>query len=392
MSTKSPELHDCMPREQVGADTGAKYEFQYFLIAYDALTVLDDQKVVCIYCEWHDDYVIEQGNASAKYVFCQVKSRGSPAWNANSLTKVSGSKTTKQASKNGSSKGGSPLSRMFEHHQQFSDNCGECRFITDGEFGKEFDAFLASVQSAAAESELSPKDTRTFESIAEKLDKGASKEAVFGFLKKFRTAIAVITSRQMTTEVPTSVLVAEIMKNTEVSLRHKEAVRIANELLGVVRRRSQKKLGPTCNATELQQEKGITIRDVLQILSLSVEGYTKLRQKGISAVQTLSRLQRFAHDHKFPDSAIEIMCSLKATWQAWNQQQGLSLQWPSASLELQQECSQFLSSTPTHDFASMRKQAKQIAQKYEGSFATTSPLSEEHIMGLFLELVVRNLP
>ena len=53
------EVHEVMPREQAGARTWLLYEFQYHQAAADALDVLDDTKVACVYCEWHDDHVIE---------------------------------------------------------------------------------------------------------------------------------------------------------------------------------------------------------------------------------------------------------------------------------------------------------------------------------------------
>jgi hypothetical protein len=53
-------------------------EYQYEQTARASLTLLDHgQKYVRVYCDWHDDFVIETGDDPAKYLFYQVKARGS---------------------------------------------------------------------------------------------------------------------------------------------------------------------------------------------------------------------------------------------------------------------------------------------------------------------------
>jgi hypothetical protein len=69
-------LGDIEPRERAGAKTGRRYDYQYERAARRALTLLDHQnKHVCIYCDWHDDFVIERGDPPTRYVFHQVKGR-----------------------------------------------------------------------------------------------------------------------------------------------------------------------------------------------------------------------------------------------------------------------------------------------------------------------------
>ena len=50
--TGSQTLHQVQPREQVGAQTGAQYEFQYHQAAAEALSLLEGLGVGCVYCEW----------------------------------------------------------------------------------------------------------------------------------------------------------------------------------------------------------------------------------------------------------------------------------------------------------------------------------------------------
>ncbi len=71
-------LGEIKPRERAGAQTAQRYEFQYQRTARAALNLLDDtQEHVCVYCDWHDDFVIEVGTPPTRYVFHQVKGRTS---------------------------------------------------------------------------------------------------------------------------------------------------------------------------------------------------------------------------------------------------------------------------------------------------------------------------
>jgi len=78
MHSGDPRLGQIEPRERVGAQTGRKYEYQYERTARAALDLLvDGANHVCVYCDWHDDYVVEIGSPPARYVFHQVKGRKS---------------------------------------------------------------------------------------------------------------------------------------------------------------------------------------------------------------------------------------------------------------------------------------------------------------------------
>src|SRR5450830_1869141 len=78
MASGGHRLGQIEPRERAGAQTGRKYEYQYERTARAALDLLDDSaKQVCVYCDWHDDFVVEGGDTPTRYVFHQVKGRKS---------------------------------------------------------------------------------------------------------------------------------------------------------------------------------------------------------------------------------------------------------------------------------------------------------------------------
>jgi hypothetical protein len=69
MLSGGPRLGQIEPRERSGAQTGRKYEYQYERTARATLDLLaDGAQHVCVYCDWHDDYVAEIGNPPTRYV------------------------------------------------------------------------------------------------------------------------------------------------------------------------------------------------------------------------------------------------------------------------------------------------------------------------------------
>ena len=75
------KLYEVEPREQVGPATGNLYEYQYHQAAAGSLKLIEkNDTAACIYCEWHDDYVVE-AESDGRYTFFQVKTRSSGPWN-----------------------------------------------------------------------------------------------------------------------------------------------------------------------------------------------------------------------------------------------------------------------------------------------------------------------
>ena len=80
MTAMERRLGEVEPRERTGARTGRMYEYQYERTARATLDLLaDSTKHICVYCDWHDDYVIEIGDPPTRYLFHQVKGRKSSA-------------------------------------------------------------------------------------------------------------------------------------------------------------------------------------------------------------------------------------------------------------------------------------------------------------------------
>ena len=106
----------------MGAQTGRKYEYQYERTARAALDLLtENEKHVCVCCDWHDDYVIEAGDPPTRYFFHQVKGRTSSQgpWRSAEFFGVQFKKSKTPSKKAAKVNGKAIVPRMLLHYANF---------------------------------------------------------------------------------------------------------------------------------------------------------------------------------------------------------------------------------------------------------------------------------
>ncbi|MCY1079230.1 dsDNA nuclease domain-containing protein [Archangium lansingense] len=140
--TPPKKLGEVLPREQIGAVTGGLYEYQYQQAAGACLTILEDAETHCVFCEWHDDYVVEKHTPNhVIYGFHQVKTRSASQgpWK---MRQLFGLGKPKQSGKKGTPAKVPPaapdsiIAKMMEHQSNFTTSCkhvvlGACRRIAE---------------------------------------------------------------------------------------------------------------------------------------------------------------------------------------------------------------------------------------------------------------------
>ena len=297
-SLPQAELHRVLPREQVGAVTGDRYDFQYHQAAADCLQVLDDTQVACVYCEWHDDYVIEAVGV-VSYRFHQVKTRSASQgpW---TLNEFFGVKRPRGRARKGSTKAGtattdSIFGRLYDHVSRFGDRCEWFVFVTDSGVASDFEALLKEVRAIADRSALSSNTASEFAKLHAALVSAfplLTADNLFGFMKRLYVQEAL--GKLGDLKACRTLIGGRIYEMSEVNLTMSEAQKIGSDLVAAVREKSHRVL-PTLPATtaELRAAKGLVLDDVLRILSLSSAGYRELKSGGRDSVITLSRLVSF---------------------------------------------------------------------------------------------------
>ena len=169
MSSGTPRLGQIEPRERVGAQTGRKYEYQYERTARAALNLLADGVThICVYCDWHDDYVAEIGSPPTRYIFHQVKARNSSQgpWKFSELFGVLKKKTGKPSKTPPTITMDAIIPLMLLHYKNFGNSCAGLAFVTNAGLDPGLSDFLQTIRDANNESDLSGETKNAFQHMA----------------------------------------------------------------------------------------------------------------------------------------------------------------------------------------------------------------------------------
>lgn len=392
MDRKGLRLGQVEPRERAGAQTGRKYEYQYERTARAALNLLvDDAKHVCVYCDWHDDYVVEIGDAFTRYEFYQVKGRKSSQgpWGFSEFFGVAQRKTKASSSPPPTVSAKSVLPSMVLHHSKFHDNCAGIAFVTNAGLEPALSGFLQTLSNSKMETEL-PEDARiSFDHIARAYiaadpPLAASATELFAWLR----GLTVHSDQGKLDDAEAALLeLANVVVNfSEIELLQRQAMQIAREIVSRVR--GQAAYCATVVPAEdlqLRREKGIGVNDLLSDLSLSTQAYEMLKAgSGIDTVKTLSRLQRFCSKHGLENHIVPI-CGFKASWDSWRTIERHFLN-KADFLLLESKAHQVLGANMP--VAQSVQEAKEISKQFVD--LTVNPLTPEHVMGLIFSLAAQS--
>ncbi|MCB9593517.1 MAG: DUF4297 domain-containing protein [Sandaracinaceae bacterium] len=346
----SRRLGTVVPREQVGPRTGAQYEFQYGEAALACLELLAQGTDACVYCEWHDDYVVERSGGQPTYEFFQVKARSNKAgpWPMSEILGVVGKRPridVKQTApavarnptkkKTVKSKPRKPLKptvdvgiaeRLLEHQRNFPGACAAFAFVSTHEATD--DAFLALLTAAAAvrsqpragPSMLDPEAQALFAELLaayQARDSTITSQDVWDLITRLRIENA--RGRPGQADVVIGLIGQRIYDLSEVDLQTTEQRRVAADLIARVRAKSHLVLPvqPLPSEDEIRSSKAIAIDEVLSLLALSPSGYRELINGGSANVREYSRLHRLCKASGMDGPMIAAACRLRVNWLKW---------------------------------------------------------------------------
>jgi Cap4 dsDNA endonuclease len=383
-----PALHEVNPREQVGSQTGAVYEYQYHQAAAGALSLINDARVVCVYCEWHDDYVCEVTSATG-YNFHQVKTRQASqgAWTLKKFFGLPRAKGTPPLPCDLTS----PFAHLWDHTVKFGGLCERFIFVTNGAVDANFSTLLDAARSVHSVDALAAEPRASFEFVkaaATPALNGVTDETLLNFLARLTIEDGVGAANDLP---GCRVLIASrILEASEVDLLISEARKIGADLVAMVRDRSHRVLNTLpASADELRATKGIVLANLLSLLSLSPEGYRQLKVGGRESVVALSRLTRLCKRTNVPDAVIPKLCQFRTEYCAWwvderdriESVDALALRAASADL-LRAHSAGGLS------FEQLLEQAKGLAEQYAPKLTSSTPLTSDLVLGLIVDLAV----
>lgn len=391
MTSGGPRLGQVEPRERVGAQTGRKYEYQYERTARAALDLLaDGTKHVCVYCDWHDDYVAEIGTLPTRYHFHQVKGRklSQGPWRFKEFFGVLKKKAAKLSKTPAEVTANAIVPLMLLHYKNFADNCAGLAFVTNAGLDPELSSFLETINNSSTEADIPDQARNAFQHLARAyvaanppLTKSAAE--LFTWLR----GMQVYTDQGNLEDQEAALLeIANVVfEYSEVELFQRQAKQIAREIISHVRRKVAHSTTVVPAPDEkLRQDKGIVISELLNMLSLSAQAYEQLKAgEGRDMVKTLSRLQRFCIKNGMKDHLVRI-CEFKAEWDIWRTIERHFLK-SADYLLLESKANDLLKAGLTIE--RVVAESKDIARQFSGLTAT--PLTAEHVLGLVFSLAAQ---
>jgi len=392
MANTERRLGQLEPRERVGAQTSRKYEYQYERTARASLDLLvDGLKYLCVYCDWHDDYVVETGDAPTRYIFHQVKGRKSSQgpWTLYEFFGVRRKKSAKPSKSAPAVAADAIIPLMLLHHKNFGQNCAALAFVTNAGIDPTLAKFLTALKAVQTPMEVEEESRYIFDHIARAYTSGtspltSSSNDLFTWLR----SLTVHTDQGQLENQDSALLeLADVVLNfSEVELLQRQAKQISREIVALVRRR----VGHTTTVVpaddqRLQSDKGIVVADLLGVLSLSAQAYEQLKAgTGQDIVKTLSRLERFCKKHGLEKYVVAI-CTFKAQWDIWRTIERHFLSGVDYVL-LEGKVNAVLQAQLSME--RVIAEAKDIAKQLSGMTAT--PLTPEHIMGLLFSMAAQS--
>lgn len=310
----SPKLHEVEPRENVGRETIARYQAQFRGAAFECLALLEDETLDRVYCDYQDDFVTRL-NVEGNYVynFFQVKTKGklNYQWSVNDVLGIrKGAKTCEPAKITDSYVG-----KLLIHTIRFENSCGNVVFLTNVHLNDDLEGLRDAIQDDS--------DNNYYKLLLEKFNEALCPEAPI----EDQGIIERIKKLQLKSNVSYlnphddkffSEARETIYQYSEIDLQRSECEEILNSLISLVERKSFGKLLEEIGESDLDDIAGVSLSEMLDILSISKAAYQSLKESGDSqAIKNASIIHRLMSKTGASERMIEFVSDCKVRWDIW---------------------------------------------------------------------------
>jgi hypothetical protein len=305
------------PTEEVGRDTLSRYDMQFQAAAFATLEILEGKGVVCVYCDFHDDFVVKSEiGGVVTYHFYQVKTKGklNHQWTLLEVLAIKkrGQTTEVEALKKVRL---SFLGKLLEHGVRFGESCAAVTLLSNVHFEDDVVNLVEEWKKRKKESKTSNLMIDNFQGIFT-VAPAWNEVATQNTLAKLSLYPAVghigLDREQFINSSRTA-----IYKYSEIDLDFFEITDLANNLLDVVYQRSKGALA-NVDLKNIGSRVGVVLDDMLKVLSISPSAYRALLG-GVDdkIIKTASILQRVLKASGASPSMIEFASVQKVAWDVW---------------------------------------------------------------------------
>ncbi|MEZ8383034.1 dsDNA nuclease domain-containing protein [Vibrio splendidus] len=308
----SKTLHTTLPREQDGRDSFERYRAQVRSASIAALTILEGTEVDRIYCDLHDDFVKRKVDGGG-YEFFQVKtkSKQNHNWKLNEVfgIKSRGNEQSSESIKN------SFVGKLLLHTVIFGENCDAVVFQTNINNEDNIEKIINDIESGNFSNKYTSVLLKHFNDCIcydEPLNEDEIKEKLKKL--KFETDVQYLKSKNNNYE---AIVRQAIYDYSEVDLTYNDNQEIIMKLLDLVSKKSSGRI-ENWSMDSIEENAGISIDDLLSILSISKDAYQYLKDGGDrSAIKNISIIQRLLKNVGANDDMIEYCSKSKLDWDLW---------------------------------------------------------------------------
>lgn len=312
------KLHEVKPREQSGRDSYSRYKAQVRSAALAALSILEGKAVDRVYCDLHDDFVVRKVvDGKTIYTFYQVKTKGKKnyQWTLNDLFGLN-KRIRDQTKQNNEAIRQSFVGKLLAHTVLFGESCEAVVFQTNIHINDDVEEVLVAITSGDFDNPYAQLLIERFKPCFDEGDKrNYSCIDLLANLQKLQLQVDVQYIKETGDFEP--IARQTIYRYSEVDLEQAEVGELLMKLLALV---DKKSAGIIQEITEssIEDLAGISVEDLLPILSISEDAYNSLVSGGDQkAVKSASIIQRSLSKAGANEAQIEYCSRCKTKWDIW---------------------------------------------------------------------------
>lgn len=306
------------PTEDVGRETISRFDMQFQAAAFAALEILEGKGVDCVYCDFHDDFVVRrQEPGKTTYHFFQVKTKKKlhHQWDLAEIFayKKRGQKAdTDSLEKVRKSFAG----KLLLHGIVFDHACKEVTLLSNIHFNDDVVTTVEQLRDRAPTSKAAKFLAEHFCEIFEITS--ALPESKTGELLAKLSLDAGVAYMAPDREAFASAARTAIHKYSEIDLTYHETNELANGLVDLAYRKSRTPLA-SVSPSGIAALVGVQLEDLLEVLSISSSVYNALAAgEEPKTLRAASVLQRCLKAAGATDPMIEFAAQQKVKWDVWH--------------------------------------------------------------------------
>ncbi|PKO84843.1 MAG: DUF4297 domain-containing protein [Betaproteobacteria bacterium HGW-Betaproteobacteria-11] len=310
-------IESVAPAEDSGRDTISRFDMQFQAAAFAALEILEGNGIDCVYCDFHDDFVVRrQINGQPTYHFFQVKTkkRLNHQWSTKEIFAIASRSQGVDEESLGKIKT-SFAGKLLLHAIVFDNTCSEVTLLSNVHFDEGVvtvvDELRGRTPKAKAAKFLADNFSAIF-SIEPPADPGTT-ACVLGKLSLRAAASYIETDRGAFASAARTA----IHNYSEIDLSFDETTELANGLVDLVSRKSRTSLEGVAKS-DIESLSGVGLDDLLEILCISRTAYEALLKGAVpKALKTASVITRWMKQAGADDAMIEFASHQKVKWDIW---------------------------------------------------------------------------